>query len=298
MHYRAGIIGCGKIAGGNNDDLDHKWKTHALAFKRNKKVKLISCYDINKNKSEFFSKKWKCKNSKNLKDFLSEKLDIVSICSPTKYHYHHIKLCILNNVKFIWLEKPSVENIAQFKEIRKLQQKYKSKISINYIRRYDPIYLNILKRAKHLGKCKYIDIHYTKGFIHTCSHFINYLNYIFNDKLKITAIIKTKKNESPNVYAIIKDIKVNLIFYDLDYEINNLKFYFEKGSLEFFNFGKYLSIKIFDKKKNEFKQKILNKNLLNRHMDIALDNLIKSKNIVEFYEDKNLFKLKELFKKI
>jgi len=69
---RWGIAGCGSVA-----------HVHALALKEIEDVRLIACFDKLGERARNFGSKFNIKWFDNLNDFLSEPLDVVSICTPS-----------------------------------------------------------------------------------------------------------------------------------------------------------------------------------------------------------------------
>tara|TARA_B110000305_G_scaffold241940_1_gene318540 strand:- start:2817 stop:3722 length:906 start_codon:yes stop_codon:yes gene_type:complete len=298
----AGIIGCGIIAGIDDIKSNTNIKTHANAYRLNRNTKLINCFDTDSLKKKSFSKRWKCEASVNINDFFNKNLDIVSICTTTKFHYRYLKLSLKYNIPFIWLEKPSVLNQREYNEIEKLIKNSNSIVLLNYIRRFDSTYLQLGKFIKTIGGCTVININYTKGFFHNCSHFINLINFIFKSEVSILNIIKPNhKNNyfSPTVIGKIGNTRVNFIGHDYrNFEIIDLSFYGKKGKINLTNNGKTIEVLLLDKSSKYLKTKFIKNNLLNNYMGVALSNLINKKNLVYFNEDNSLFKYEKFFKTI
>ena len=67
-----GIVGCGNVA-----------HVHALALREMDDVTLTACYDVKEDKAQLFGEKYGIRWFSNLNDFLKERLDIISICTPS-----------------------------------------------------------------------------------------------------------------------------------------------------------------------------------------------------------------------
>ena len=148
MVYRAGIIGCGNI--GSNLDCDPLRKeiwTHAGAYSKTKKVKLVSAADIEEKKLKIFSQRWKVNRVyvDYKKMFKNECLDIVSICTPTSLHRKMTIDAADSGVKAIFCEKPIARSLEEADEMIKVCKRNRVVLAINQMRRWDPLYLKVKK---------------------------------------------------------------------------------------------------------------------------------------------------------
>lgn len=179
INYKAGIIGCGNIAGGYNVDCKSGASlTHACSYQQIDNVDLIAASDISQSRRTNFANKWKISNvfSTELEMLNSLDLDIISICSPTEYHIDAFKaISESKTVKGIFCEKPLAHNLNAAYEILDISKKFN--VSLNYFRRWNSKLtelLNDLKEGKY-GELKYIKASYTKGLKVNGSHLIDLL---------------------------------------------------------------------------------------------------------------------------
>jgi len=111
---------------------------HAENLVSHPKFKLISVYDINKNLSKKFSKKFKCLNIENphiaMKD---KKTDVIFIATSTSTHLKFIEEAVKNK-KIVFCEKPLDLNLEKIEKCKRKIKKYNPKIQIGFNRRYDP----------------------------------------------------------------------------------------------------------------------------------------------------------------
>ena len=202
--FRAGIIGCGQIAGGYNSICEKgKSLTHACSYMDINNVDLVSASDPNKLQRESFSKKWRLKNVyESHEEMISkEKLDIISICSPAEFHIDAFRtISKFNNIKGIFCEKPISYDLNETRQILDLS---KDKIvSINYFRRWNPSLKNLKEDLINFkfGKIKYINVRYTKGILTNGSHLIDFLVWIFDEPIDIERFqVHTKVKSDPGV---------------------------------------------------------------------------------------------------
>ena len=112
--YRAGIIGCGRIADTIEDELVRApaWSllpySHAGAYQRCTRTQLVAAADLNRERLETFGHRRGVERLYNdFREMLDrERLDIVSICVPTRAHAAVALDVAQRPVKGIYLEKP------------------------------------------------------------------------------------------------------------------------------------------------------------------------------------------------
>ena len=109
MSYKACIIGCGRIAGrydfpNNSTYVD----THARAYFEHDKFQISAICDHEINNLNKFAKTWDVPNLYLDIDELikNECPDVISICTPTNYHFDHFIKVIKsdNQPKVIFIE--------------------------------------------------------------------------------------------------------------------------------------------------------------------------------------------------
>jgi len=240
---KVGIIGCGRIGCGFDDNMDGRIaKTHAGSYFQNPNTKLVALCDIDKKKLVKYGTKYKVnglyQNSKKM--FKHEKLDCVSICTHADSHYDLVKEAIKFGIKGIFLEKPISNNLQNAKSIIKICQRKNVVLLVNHRRRFDPLYhsLNKLLQQKKIGNIQLINVNYGGGIANTCSHVFDILRMFFGNVKSIYANLS--KNSSgnsldPNLDVAItfrNDIKCHLHAVDTrNYGILELDIYGTKGRI-------------------------------------------------------------------
>jgi len=179
-----------------------------------------------------------------LKDKLD--IDIVVIATPTNTHFS-----ILNDfqnhksLKLLFVEKPLFADSIEYEN---LTEKLKSKIVVNYLRRFDK---NIIKLKKQISDNKFgtvqkIVINYCKGIKNNGSHMIDMINFLFDNPTIVTSKILSHTrgfDQKDLTYDIFIQIKYNsqvipLYFLGLDHTLYNTieqNMYFENKIIKYIN---------------------------------------------------------------
>lgn len=115
-----------------------------------KNISLINIYDKIKRKE--LANKYKTKFSENIKEVINNS-DAIIIATPTTTHFKYFLECS-KKIKNIFIEKPLVTDIKQFKKILQITKKKKINLKVGYIERYNPtiqLIKKILKKNKILN---------------------------------------------------------------------------------------------------------------------------------------------------
>ena len=139
---RIGVIGLGYLG-----------KFHYQKYKANKKVNLTSVVDIN-------TKNHSIVKEKNILKFekyqdIVDKVDAVSIVTPTVTHYKLAKYFLENKIHVL-LEKPMTETVAQAIKLNAIAKKNKCVLQIGHLEQFNPA---IRKLRKNGCKPQFIEVH-------------------------------------------------------------------------------------------------------------------------------------------
>jgi predicted dehydrogenase len=196
--YRVGIIGCGRIASGFEDEKnrDHPC-THAGAFSKNPKTNIVCAADIDEQKLATFSKRWNVSHVysdyKNMLD--KENLDIVSVCTHPDTHAAITIDSAKAGVKAIFCEKPIATSVKDAEKMVDVCDEYGVKLTVNHSRRWDANYQyvrNLLLENK-LGKVVGISGCYTSGLRVIGTHMIDLMMYFLGE---INAVLGIREDTS------------------------------------------------------------------------------------------------------
>ncbi|MAS82680.1 MAG: hypothetical protein CMF45_08325 [Legionellales bacterium] len=245
------IIGCGNIAGDLDSDreIDSPPLTHAGAYTTHPYFKISGCYDIDYEKCQNFSKTWNIPHAyKSFEEIIKSKIkfDVISICSPTKYHSDDLLTYLRLNPKLVFCEKPLT---ASTKDSYELIRTYKNKnilLAVNYSRRWDNHITNLKSEInKNLrGKLRSIVGYYNKGILNNGSHLIDLITFLIGD-ISIKSVSSVDQHNSasdPDVCVVFEGLKsIPIILVPgaqaNDFSIFEMHMTFEKGMLTMHDSG-------------------------------------------------------------
>ncbi len=202
---KAAIVGCGNIAGFLDTPESKTIVTHAHAYSINKDTHLIACCDPDGAQRAKFCSRWddEIHAYESLHVMLEkESIDILSICSPTEFHAHDLKLALRDsNTTTIICEKPFVQTQNELDELLPLLQQTQKKILINYMRRYDPSIQELarLLKSKNLGEIEHFSGTFTKGLYHNGSHMLELIEHLCGE-ITLIKMLTCKDNLQGSFY--------------------------------------------------------------------------------------------------
>jgi len=262
-NYNTAIIGCGRIASEFDDDtmLVGKFGTssHAGAYIENENTLLIAAADLNKTKLKKFGARWKIERLyEDYKIMLdTEKIDILSICTPNTVRLEIIEKAINSGVKAIFCEKPIADSIINAEKMIKLARLSDVHLIINNRRRWDKRYQNIKRfiDSGEIGQIKQVSCYYVGGIANTGAHLFDLLRMLFGEIINISAWLNDSGDIiDPKMDGYIKfqnHVSVTLQSLDIeDYLVFELDIYGSKGRLRIENNGFNISFWKSDESQN------------------------------------------------
>ena len=178
---RIGVIGLGYLG-----------KFHYQKYKANKHVKLTSVVDTDKESYSIIKGKDVLMFEK-YQDIV-DKVDAVSIVTPTVTHYKLAKFFLDNRVHVL-LEKPMTETVAQAKKLNAIAKKNKCVLQIGHLEQFNPA---IRKLRKSVCKPQFIEVHRLCQFNPRANDVDVVLDLMIHD-IDIVLSIVNKKIESIEV---------------------------------------------------------------------------------------------------
>ena len=201
---RIGIVGCGRIS-----------KNHFLSIEKHvKDIELISVCDSDKSILEDHKKKYKVNGYINLVDMLeNEKLDIVSICTPSGLHAEHTEICSSYKVN-VMTEKPMATRWNDGVRMVKACDEAGVRLFVVKQNRRNPT-LQLLKRAVSEGRfgkihMVHLNVFWTRpqdyydqaswrgtwefdggAFMNQASHYVDLLDWLIGPIDKVQAMLST-----------------------------------------------------------------------------------------------------------
>jgi len=208
------IIGAGNIAGGFDEKkLNNSTGifSHAGAYTKNGNFVIKNIFDVDKKRGRDFKEYWNVQNIANSEnEIINSYQDIISICSPDKFHFKTIKNILLNNsCKTIFIEKPLGLTIEEVSEIYELSKKSKINIVVNFQRHFDDSY-----KLHHFNDIDVItaNCYYIKGLKHIGITMIDTLIMIFGYPKSLYTYNKVYNKE-------VQDYSYEFIFFYDDFNI-------------------------------------------------------------------------------
>lgn len=251
--WKAAVIGLGKI--GLMYEFDAKREkpsTHVLAYELNAAIKLIGASDI------YLQQKDKLNKIASEVDFYLDSKemlrkcqpDIVSICTPPKFHLENIKTILnVSKPRIIFCEKPIAHNIEEINELRNIEKNHDVIIVPNISRRWNS---GLRKIKYHIanqtyGRLEKIFVRYTRGIYNTGAHLFDLLKW-WQDGVRIQnvqvlqKVYTSSEKEKENSYSFLFEMTNGVqghaeAFNDEQYYMFEIDLYFSKGKVEFRNNG-------------------------------------------------------------
>ena len=165
-----------------------------------KNINLISIYDKIKRKD--LENKYNSKFSENIKKVINN-TDAIIIATPTTTHFKYFLECS-KKIKNIFIEKPLVTNVKQFKKILQITKKKKINLKVGYIERYNPT-IQLIKKILKKNKILNLDfirtnnrqnkIKDTNVIFDIMTHDIDLALYLSGDVKKITSSGVKRRNK-------------------------------------------------------------------------------------------------------
>lgn len=248
IQFKAAVIGCGNI-GTEVKNFSKKIQpaTHAGAYHWHKKTRLVALVDTDKGKllraKRIFPNATLYSNTKEmLKD---ERLDIVSIATPTKTHHNLVLLTASHNIPVIVCEKPIARNIVEAEKMIVTCKKNKSQLIINHQRRFDILLNKWAEKIKKglLGNLYQGNAYYYNGFMNNGTHLVDVLKMFFGKPLFVSAGFNTQTTsnlQDPNVdgFIIFKNgARATFQSLSRNYGHFEIALFGEKGALRIKNLG-------------------------------------------------------------
>jgi len=165
-----------------------------------KNINLINIYDKIKRKE--LENKYNTKFSENIKEVINNS-DATIIATPTTTHFKYFLECS-KKIKNIFIEKPLVTDIKQFKKILQITKKKKINLKVGYIERYNPT-IQLIKKILKKNKILNLDfirtnnrqnkIKDTNIIFDIMTHDIDLALYLSGDVKRIASSGVKKKNK-------------------------------------------------------------------------------------------------------
>lgn len=186
--FRAGLVGCGAIACGN----DASWLrsggdtmaplTHAGAYRRNPHTTLVAAADVDRVRLEQVGKDWGVTALyADYREMLrNEALDIVSVCAPSSLHAEIVREAGRLRVPAVFCEKPLAAGLDEALAVLRDCERSGTVLAVNYFRRWNAtleVWADRLASGE-LGRIRRANAYYTKGIVGNGTHVLDLLLWL------------------------------------------------------------------------------------------------------------------------
>jgi len=255
--YTAALIGLGRIAwrfdGGEPEGLA---VTHFGAYQRNRHTRVVAAYSPVMQERVDFHRASKVEVSERFEEVLAQRPDIVSICSPTEFHFSQALACLESHIPMIWLEKPPTLSLEELDRLlgHPAYTSGRTKVAINYMRRYSSVYhrLRAVYHERLLGKPITMQVLYSRGLELNGSHFLDFVFSMLDDRMPVDISVadSERSKESPTFVLRFEDgFVVSVCGHDLPYHLNDVLLVCEDGRASVLSGG--LEVRVERKVENE-----------------------------------------------
>lgn len=189
--YRAAIVGCGRIGCFLDDDPKRRsviW-THAGAYTACPRTKLVALVDVDLRARQAAARRWRVKRTyPNLNAlFKSERIDILSLCTPSDSRASLFKQAIAADIPALWCEKPLATGVASAGRMVSLSAN--RVVAVNHTRRWDRAYTTAKEWIVQggVGQILSASAWYSHGVANIGTHLFDVLRFFLGDALWVWA---------------------------------------------------------------------------------------------------------------
>jgi predicted dehydrogenase len=156
--------------------------THARAYTEHPAFNLVGAVDSSQERRDHYSQQYTGKTCATVDElFKQQRIDIVSLCVPTEYHFDLFKHVLEYDVPIILCEKPLASTLEEAEAMLSLAADKKTVVAVNYMRRFLPETkeLKALIDSQPLGDFEQGLVVYSGGIFNSASHFVDLLTCFF-----------------------------------------------------------------------------------------------------------------------
>ncbi|MBV9159694.1 MAG: Gfo/Idh/MocA family oxidoreductase [Candidatus Kaiserbacteria bacterium] len=197
--YTVGIVGAGRMGSTFDAPGSPRVLTHAHAFSRNPRTRLIGIADLDVAKADHEARKWDTNAYGDFARLLTAKPDIVVIATPDTEHTRMIKEAA-SVAKLIICEKPAAVNNAEAEALKEYEG---APVVVNYRRRFDETMIALAREiaAGTYGTVISASAIYSKGLLHSGSHMIDLARMLFGEITSAKALATINDWEGDDTIA-------------------------------------------------------------------------------------------------
>jgi len=188
--YRVGIVGCGSISDRSNDELLDVpgWiplpYSHAQTLEAHERTVLVAAMDPDVQRLDEFAARWQVTTEfRSITQMIAEqRLDIVTIASPTRFHAEHFMEAAAAGIKGVFLEKPVARTLRDVDRMINAAQVHGTSVVVNHFRSFDPSYRRVrdLIKQRAIGDVTGVVVVWGEGISQGGCHLFDLLRMIFD----------------------------------------------------------------------------------------------------------------------
>lgn len=248
---RAGIVGCGFIAGFHDAPRrDRAVRSHAKAYWLEPAIRLVAVADRDPGRAREFAARWRVPGVYDSVRAMmaAESPDLVSICTPDETHLDILQDCLdSSGVKAVWCEKPLGTDVARAEALVQAYRQRGIVLAVNYQRRWDPLVGRLTQalRNREIGTLQKVVVYYGKGLLHNGSHAIDLLlNWLGSPgRLGVTGRTFDFDPADPTVdgFLVVGGVPVYLVGIDSrHYSVFEMDLFGTHGRVTVASFGQWM----------------------------------------------------------
>ena len=231
--YDAAVIGLGNIGARFHDPNGVHPFNHTEALLRHERTNLIGGVDPSPEHRTYFERTYGLPSYAELEELLDRKPAMVSLCSPSEYHFHQAVTCLKAGVRLIWLEKPPVDSYTELQELQMCAKQCGATVLVSYQRRYCANFraMRDLYVGGQLGEARSAQVFYSRGLECNGSHMLDILFFVSQDRGKVIleGVNAGGGSENPSFAFSTDGFPVHVTGLDLPYHCVELMVFFERG---------------------------------------------------------------------
>lgn len=251
--FKAGIVGCGMIAGAYEDPAAPGTYSHAKAYRSNPAFAELGLVDRHPERAEALARRYSGRAYPDVAALLAGlRPDAVSVCVPDDLHFEVLRevLTSPHRPRVVFAEKPVCTDPAQLGELEGLERSSGARVVVNHTRRFDPAHrrLRDLVAGGTLGSLLRGQVDYYGGFRHLGVHVVDLLQFLFGAALEPAELRHCCPSKYPDDPTLDGTLLLGAAPVRLSgipeshYQVLDISLFFERGQIRLTDFGKRVEV--------------------------------------------------------
>ncbi len=275
------LIGCGRIGAGNGNRA-HRLTSHAGVLSQMHAFEVFAC-DSDSRLARLASEALGVGVLEQLNLDSLAGFDCAVVCTPTDLHFAQLRLLMECKIPLIVCEKPLCSTLLEVSSLRDLRDCFKSRILVNYTRRFQPAYIHLKRtfsRLLKVQKLKCCSIRYQRGFLNNASHALDLVQFLTSwdiDTAQVN-VLNSLCDEFPNdptatCYGTWNEALLSIVgLPEVKYSFFEIDFFFNRSAIRLRDRGDTIEIASAGKP-NEYYAPLTAKRVTNGSLTKPLRNL-------------------------